>query len=342
MGARDAVATHGALAARRRRQRRRVPSARLKRPVLLDVNPATLAIHTAGGFTERLLDKNSPIPIERTRVFTTARDNQTRVEIDCCRGEDRRYYENEPLGTLVLDELAAKPRGELKIEVSFRVDADGILHVRASDPSPGARQEAHLHVLGAPTADGAGDEVVSVRAEVLLWAQRVVASEATPAHELLEMRAPKPTSRGSRRRSTRSRGWRIPICIATTLTAEEIELVTTAYSRVAERLRRAAHAADEDHADPADQARPGDDDGVDQTEPESVRRSAPLAAPHGRLGRRDVVEGAGLLSQGRAGAAARRSHGRRAAAQDGDRGRSAVDVPANGARRGRGRSCANS
>ncbi|MEJ7601524.1 MAG: Hsp70 family protein, partial [Kofleriaceae bacterium] len=129
----------------------------VKRPVLLDVNPATLAIHTAGGFTERLLDKNSPIPIERTRLFTTARDNQTRVEIDCCRGENRRYTENEPLGTLVLDNLTAKPRGEVKIEVSFRVDTDGILHVRASDPTSGAQQEAHLKVLGAPTAEGAGE-----------------------------------------------------------------------------------------------------------------------------------------------------------------------------------------
>jgi molecular chaperone DnaK len=154
MGAHDAVATpaHSPLSTGS------IPViGAVKRPVLLDVNPATLAIHTAGGFTERLLDKNSPIPIERTRVFTTARDNQTRVEIDCCRGENRKYLENEPLGTLVLDNLVAKPRGELKIEVSFRVDTDGILHVRASDPTSGSRQEAHLHVLGAPTADGAGD-----------------------------------------------------------------------------------------------------------------------------------------------------------------------------------------
>jgi molecular chaperone DnaK len=122
----------------------------VKRPVLLDVNPATLAIHTAGGFTERLLDKNAPIPIERTRIFTTSRDNQTRVEIDCCRGEARRYTENEPLGTLLLDGLAPRPRGDLKIEVQFRIDADGILHVRASDQMSGKDQEAHLQVLGAP------------------------------------------------------------------------------------------------------------------------------------------------------------------------------------------------
>jgi molecular chaperone DnaK len=154
MGARDAVATagHSTLAGAGNVV---LPSHQAKRPVLMDVNPATLAIHTAGGFTERLLDKNAPIPIERTRVFSTSRDNQTRVEIDCCRGEQRRYADNEPLGTLVLEDLPPEPRGELKIEVSFRVDADGILHVAASDPASGQRQEAHLQVIGAPTA---GDE----------------------------------------------------------------------------------------------------------------------------------------------------------------------------------------
>jgi len=153
MGARDAVITqaHSPLLYGGAK-----PQAALVRPVLLDVNPSTLAIQTAGGYAERLLDKNSPIPIERTRVFTTARDNQTRVEIDCCRGESRRYSENEPLGKLVLEELPAKPRGDLKIEVSFRVDADGILHVRAADVESGQRQEASLHVIGAPAiGDGA-------------------------------------------------------------------------------------------------------------------------------------------------------------------------------------------
>ena len=75
-------------------------------------------------------------------MFTTARDNQTRVEIDCCRGEAKKYSDNEPLGTLVLDKLPSKSRGDVKIEVSFRIDADGILHVRAVDPDSGARQEA--------------------------------------------------------------------------------------------------------------------------------------------------------------------------------------------------------
>jgi molecular chaperone DnaK len=153
MGTRDAVMTdahspllYGGAA---------VPKGPLARPVLLDVNPSTLAIQTAGGYAERLLDKNSPIPIERTRIFTTARDNQTRVEIDCCRGESRRYTENEPLGNLLLDGLPAKARGDLKIEVRFRVDADGILHVRASDAESGAQQEVRMLVFGAPTGEEA-------------------------------------------------------------------------------------------------------------------------------------------------------------------------------------------
>jgi molecular chaperone DnaK len=161
MGARDAVATagHSPLA----QGAVTLPETTVQRPVLLDVNPAALAIHTAGGFTERLLDKNAPIPIERARVFSTSRDNQTRVEIDCCRGEARRYTDNEPLGTLLLDGIPPRPRGDVQIEVQFRVDADGILHVRATDRASGKAQEARLQVLGAPVeapvgaADRSGD-----------------------------------------------------------------------------------------------------------------------------------------------------------------------------------------
>ncbi len=158
MASRDAVATTGhSVLQQQGRTGKTLPMGVVKRPILMDVNPATLAIQTVGGFTERLLEKNAPIPIEKTRVFTTARDHQTRVDIDCCRGEARRYAENEPLGTLVLDNLQPKPRGDLKVEVTFRVDADGILHVRAADQVSGVRQEAHLQVLGAPTAEGADD-----------------------------------------------------------------------------------------------------------------------------------------------------------------------------------------
>jgi molecular chaperone DnaK len=128
----------------------------LPRPILLDVNPASLGVQTAGGYTERLLDKNAPIPIERTRLFSTAHDQQTKVVIDCCRGEARRYGDNEPLGQLVLDQLPARTRGQVKIEVTFRVDTDGILHVRAHDAETGAAKDVSLSVIGAPEAAEVG------------------------------------------------------------------------------------------------------------------------------------------------------------------------------------------
>jgi molecular chaperone DnaK len=111
-----------------------------------------LRVATAGGFTEEILERNLPTPIERTRTFTTARDHQTSVVIDCCRGEGRRVTENEPLGRLVLEGLPPRRRGEVRIEVTFRVDQDGILHVRARDADTGIAQEASLEVLGAPAA----------------------------------------------------------------------------------------------------------------------------------------------------------------------------------------------
>ncbi len=126
------------------------------RPVLMDVNTATLRIATAGGWSESILDKNAPIPIERTKIFTTAHDRQTHVVIDCGRGEERKFADNEVLGTLELDKLEPRLRGESQIEVTFRVDADGILHVRARDKATGTKAEARLTVIGAPVQEGEG------------------------------------------------------------------------------------------------------------------------------------------------------------------------------------------
>lgn len=126
------------------------------RPILLDVTPATLRISTAGGYSEPIVEKNLPTPIERSRTFSTAHDHQTRVVIDCGRGEAKRFGDNEPLGQLVLDGLPPRRRGEVKIEVTFRVDTDGLLHVRARDADTGIGREAALQILGAPDVREAG------------------------------------------------------------------------------------------------------------------------------------------------------------------------------------------
>jgi molecular chaperone DnaK (HSP70) len=151
MGARDAVATtaHSALGGAGNVV---LPQHQAKRPILMDVNPATLAIHTAGGFTERLLDKNSPIPIERSRVFTTSRDNQTRVEIDCCRGENRRYTENEPLGRSCSRTCSRSRAASSRSKSRSRRCGRHPAHSGERSVS-GAKQEAHLQVLGAPVEE---------------------------------------------------------------------------------------------------------------------------------------------------------------------------------------------
>ena len=90
-------------------------------------------------------------------LFTSAHDYQPKVVVECCRGESKRYEENEPLGTIVLDNLPREVRGKLQIEVTFRVDTDGILHVRACDKNTGAKQEISLNVIGTSTGETASD-----------------------------------------------------------------------------------------------------------------------------------------------------------------------------------------
>jgi molecular chaperone DnaK len=116
--------------------------------VLLDVTPRALGIAVAGGYSEKIVDKNVPVPVEQTRVFATSADNQTTVRIQVCQGESRRFDENIPLGDLELPGLPAARRGEVKIEVTFRVDTNGILRVRARDAATGMACEAAVSVRG--------------------------------------------------------------------------------------------------------------------------------------------------------------------------------------------------
>ena len=132
-------------------------SASRPQAILLDVAPATMGVATAGGYVEPIIKKNAPIPIENTKVFTSARDNQTRVAVDCCRGESRRFNDNELLGNLVLEDLPPGARGENKIAVTFRIDADGILNVRASDEKTGQARDAKLNIIGAPVKENDPD-----------------------------------------------------------------------------------------------------------------------------------------------------------------------------------------
>jgi molecular chaperone DnaK len=116
--------------------------------VLLDVTPCGLGIAVVGGYAEMIIQRNAQIPLEQTRVFTTSQDHQTTVRIQVCQGESRQFDENTALGELVLENLRPAPRGEVRIDVTFEINTDGILEVRARDVETDTEQRAHIKVLG--------------------------------------------------------------------------------------------------------------------------------------------------------------------------------------------------
>ncbi|TKI56246.1 molecular chaperone DnaK [Brevibacillus antibioticus] len=112
----------------------------VKDVVLLDVTPLSLGIETLGGVFTKLIDRNTTIPTSKSQVFSTAADNQTSVEIHVLQGERQMANDNKSLGRFNLSDIPPAPRGIPQIEVSFDIDANGIVNVRAKDLGTGKEQ----------------------------------------------------------------------------------------------------------------------------------------------------------------------------------------------------------
>lgn len=107
---------------------------------LLDVTPLTLGLETLGGIRTPLIERNTTIPAEKTQIFSTAADNQPGVEIHVLQGEREMAKDNKTLGRFILDGITPAPRGVPQIEVTFKIDANGILNVSAKDKATGKEQ----------------------------------------------------------------------------------------------------------------------------------------------------------------------------------------------------------
>ncbi|PJC01969.1 MAG: molecular chaperone DnaK, partial [Candidatus Komeilibacteria bacterium CG_4_9_14_0_8_um_filter_36_9] len=112
----------------------------VKDVLLLDVTPLTLGIETLGGVATPLIERNTTIPTSKSQIFSTAADNQTSVEIHVLQGERPMSQDNKSLGRFILSGIPPSPRGVPQVEVTFDLDANGILNVKAQDKATGTEQ----------------------------------------------------------------------------------------------------------------------------------------------------------------------------------------------------------
>ncbi len=176
---------------------------------LLDVTPLSLRVGVAGGLAETVIERNTPVPIEQTRTFTTTQNNQERVQIRVYQGESRRADENELLGQFDFSGFKKAPRGGVRIDVTFEINADGILNVQARDQETGKVASTTL-TFSSGLSDGELDQILDanrtsrVQTEVLPEEEieaappapkPVVPAKPAPPSAAKEPAAPAPTAK---------------------------------------------------------------------------------------------------------------------------------------------------
>ncbi len=147
--------------------------------LLLDVTPLSVGIETLGGVCTRLIERNTTIPTKKSETFSTAADNQTQVEIHVLQGERQMAADNKSLGRFILDGIPPAPRGMPQIEVTFDIDANGIMHVSAKDKASGKEQSIRIEASSGLT-DAEKEEMINDAEKH--------AEEDTKARELIDIK----------------------------------------------------------------------------------------------------------------------------------------------------------
>ncbi len=201
--------------------------------LLLDVTPLTLAIETLGGVATAQIERNTTIPTRRSQVFSTAADSQTQVEIHVLQGERPMANDNKSLGKFILDGIPPSPRGVPQIEVTFDVDANGILKVSAQDKATGKSQ--HITITASSGLNEAEIEKMRKDAEAH-------AEEDRKRKDLIEARNNADNTVYAGEKALRDLGDKVPAEIKAEVEAKSAEVKEAATGEDVEKIKAAVEA----------------------------------------------------------------------------------------------------
>jgi molecular chaperone DnaK len=201
--------------------------------LLLDVTPLTLSIETMGGVATPQIERNTTIPTRRSQVFSTASDSQTQVEIHVLQGERSMASDNKSLGRFTLDGIPPAPRGVPQIEVTFDVDANGIMKVSAKDKATGRSQ--HITITASSGLSDAEVEKMRKDAEAH-------ADEDRKRKELIEARNHADNTAYAAEKALREFGEKVPAEVKSEIEAKVAETKSAALGEDVEKIKAAAEA----------------------------------------------------------------------------------------------------
>jgi molecular chaperone DnaK len=201
--------------------------------LLLDVTPLTLSIETLGGVATPQIERNTTIPTRRSQVFSTASDSQTQVEINVLQGERPMAVDNKSLGKFILDGIPPAPRGMPQIEVTFDIDANGILKVTAQDKATGRSQ----HITITASSGLSESEVEKMRKDA-----KVHAEEDRKRRELIEVRNNADNTVYAAEKALREFGDKVPAETRSEVEAKAAEVKTAAQGEDVAAIKSATEA----------------------------------------------------------------------------------------------------